>query len=66
GGFGRRASQSGHPGVLRAVGGRGQAEEGGAGGLHAQAAYHPQCGTQTPHPLEALSYKATELAIEQL
>ncbi len=47
----RHALQSRHPAVLRPPPGGGQSEEGGAGGLHAQAADHPQRHAQAPDPL---------------
>ena len=49
---GGRALQPHAEGVLRAASAGGQAEEGGAHGLHAQAADHPQRHAQTSHRLE--------------
>src|SRR3954452_25262259 len=51
----RHALQPYDQGVLRATVCRRQAEEGGFGGLHAQAAAHPRRDPQKPHPLEVSS-----------
>src|SRR5829696_5239911 len=52
---GRRAPQPGSEGILRASFGGRQTEEGGIGGLHAQAALDPQRYPQTPYSLEISS-----------
>jgi hypothetical protein len=49
------ALQSRDPGVLSAVGGDGQSQEAGAGGLHAQVDRDPQRHLETPHGLESQS-----------
>ena len=57
----RDAPQRGHPRVLRALGGRGQAQEGGLDRLHAQADHPPQC--DHPGPFErsrSLRYRSVQ------
>ena len=48
---GGRPVQSGHPGLLSAIGGPGEAEESGPVGVHAQAPHHPQRHRPPQHPL---------------
>ena len=52
---GRRTPQPGSEGVLRAAPSGWQTEEGGFGGLHAQAVSDPQRCPQTPYSLEVSS-----------
>lgn len=50
-----RCNPAGRKGILREAIGRRQAEEGGASGLHAQAAGYPQRYSQEPRSLESVS-----------